>query len=79
MNRNVGGLDRTLRIVLGVGLAAVSMAVVAFGTSLGTQVQMGAAGVALLLAAVLLATAGAETCPVNSVLGRNTYRGGRRL
>lgn len=79
MNRNVGGRGRTLRIVFGVGFAAVSAAMVAFGSSLGGRVQVAVAGVSLLVAVVLLATAGAQYCPVNGALGRSSYRGGRRL
>lgn len=66
-------------MVFGVGFAAVSAATVAFGASLGGRVQVAVAGVSLLLAAVLLATAGAQYCPINGALGRSTCRGGRRL
>lgn len=79
MDRNVGGADRTARVVIGFVLAIVSIAVVAFGAGLGFQVQIAAAAASLLLAAVLLATAGARTCPVNSLLGRDTYHGKSRL
>ena len=77
MERNVGGTDKSARVVLGVALGIVSMAVVAWGDSLGTTNQIVVAAVALLLAAIMLATAGAETCPINSAVGRNTYRGDR--
>lgn len=79
MERNVGGVDRTARVVVGFVLAVVSVAIVAFGAGLGFQVQIAAAAASLLLAAVLLATAGARSCPVNSLLGRDTYRGESRL
>ena len=77
MERNVGGTDKSARVVLGVALGVVSMAVVAWGDALGTTNQIVVAAIALLLAAIMLATAGAETCPINSAVGRNTYRGGR--
>ena len=79
MKRNVGGADRSVRVVLGFLLAVASMAVVAFGSGLGPDLQLVVAALALLLAAVLLATAGAQTCPVNDLLGRDTYRGKSRL
>lgn len=79
MERNVGGLDRTARIVLGVLLGVVSIGVVVFGGGLSFQTLVFASAVALLLGAFLLVTAGTETCPVNSALGRNTYRGESRL
>ncbi|MFB6156121.1 MAG: DUF2892 domain-containing protein [Haloferacaceae archaeon] len=72
MERNVGGRDRTVRIVLGVALTAASMATVAFGDALGQSTQFVVAGGALLAAAVLLGTAGARTCPLNSLFGRDT-------
>lgn len=78
MERNVGGADKTARIVLGVAFGIVSMAAVAWGESLGATNQIVLAAVALLVAAVLLATAGAETCPINAALGRNTYRTDRQ-
>jgi hypothetical protein len=77
MERNVGGTDKSARVILGVALGVVSMAVVAWGEGLGTTNQIVAAAIALLLAAILLATAGAETCPINAAVGRNTYRGDR--
>ena len=79
MKRNVGGADRTARVVLGFVFAVVSMATVALGGGLGPDLQLVVAALALVVAAVLLVTAGAETCPVNSLLGRDTYRGKSRL
>ena len=76
MERNVGGADKTARIVLGVALGVVAMAAILWGDGLATT-NLIAAGVTLLLAVVLLATASAETCPVNAAVGRDTYRGGR--
>lgn len=79
MERNVGGADRTARVVVGFVLAVAAIAIVAFGAGLGFQVQIAAAAASLLLAAVLLTTAGARKCPVNGLLGRDTYRGESRL
>lgn len=75
MERNVGGLDRTLRIAGGLVFVVLSMGLVAFGDALGTTTQGGLAALTLLIAAILLATAGARTCPLNQVAGRNTYEG----
>lgn len=72
MRKNVGGADRTARIVLGLMLVGMMMVTVAFGEGLGTTTQGMVAIVLLLVAGVLLATVGAETCPVNAALGRNT-------
>jgi hypothetical protein len=79
MERNVGGMDRTARVVVGFLLAVASIATVAFGSGLGSDIQLAVAALLLVVAAVLLATAGAQSCPVNSLLGRDTYRGKSRL
>ena len=79
MRRNVGGLDRGARVVVGIALALASMGIVVLGGDLGQTLQLVAAAVALLLAAILLATAGSRKCPINSALGRDTYRGESRL
>lgn len=79
MERNVGGMDRTARVVGGFAFALASMATVAFGSGLGPDLQIAVAALLLVVAAVLLATAGAQSCPVNSLLGRDTYRGKSRL
>lgn len=67
MERNVGGLDRIVRVGLGAILAVVGFALVVAG---GTQLYVGA--VVLLVAVVLLATAATQQCLVNQLLGRNT-------
>ena len=79
MRRNVGGADRGARVVVGIALALASMGIVALGGDLGRTVQLVAAAATLLLAAILLATAGAQQCPINRALGRDTYRGESRL
>ena len=72
MDKNVGGRDRNARLVIGIVFVVGMMITVAFGDGLGTTVQGALAAMLLLAAGVLLATAGAETCPVNHLLGRNT-------
>ena len=68
MERNVGGMDRTARLVLGPLLAIVGLAVV-FGV-VSTNVYLGAALV--VVGAVLLVTGAVQQCPINSLLGVNT-------
>jgi amino acid transporter len=72
MNRNLGGFDRVLRIVVGVMLAVASIGTVYFAPS-ASVVTGAVAAVLLLLAVVLLGAAGSYKCPVNALLGRNTY------
>ncbi len=75
MENNVGGRDRTLRIVAGLALIGLSAATVAFGGDLGESNQILIAGVSLFLGAAALLTAGTRTCMINRALGRNTYGG----
>lgn len=72
MKRNLGGFDRVLRIVLGVMLAVASMGTLYFAPT-ETAATGVVAAVLLLLAAVLLGAAGSYKCPLNALLGRNTY------
>lgn len=68
MERNVGGMDRTARFVLGPLLAIAGLAVV-FGV-VSTSVYVGAA--LLLVGVILIATGAIQQCPINSLLGVNT-------
>lgn len=68
MERNVGGLDRTARLVLGPLLAIAGLAIV-----LGyvvTNVYIGAALV--LVGVVFLVTGAVQQCPINKLLGVDT-------
>ncbi|MDZ7701858.1 MAG: DUF2892 domain-containing protein [Halobacteriales archaeon] len=69
MDKNVGGLDRTARLVIG------SLLVVAFAASYVGFFQLGLTiGLAgLLVGAILLVTGTAEKCPINQVAGINTH------
>ncbi|WP_255148637.1 YgaP family membrane protein [Halorarius halobius] len=75
MDKNVGGYDRIARLVLGPILAIVGGAgllgvvTIAAGT-LGVAI----AAVALLVGLVFLATGLTQKCPLNRVLGLDTYR-----
>ena len=69
MEKNVGGLDRTWRLVVGPLLVLVAIA--AFGglVSLSTPV----AAIALVAGVVFLATGVLQTCFLNRLLGLDTY------
>jgi hypothetical protein len=68
MERNVGGLDRTARLVLGPLLAIAGLAIVLGVVS--TNVYLGA--VLVLVGAVFLVTGAVQQCPINQLLGVNT-------
>ena len=76
MNKNVGGYDRIVRFVVGPVLVLVGAAslVGLITLAAGTLGVVFAAGV-LLVGAVLTVTAVTRKCPLNSVLGFDTYRG----
>lgn len=63
MNCNVGGIDRTVRIVAGIALLLIGLL-----APIGAVWQ----AVALLIAAVALVTAFVRFCPANAMLGINT-------
>ncbi|WP_232703275.1 YgaP family membrane protein [Halobacterium wangiae] len=69
MDRNVGGFDRTARLVVGVVLVLASAAAFA-GVWAGVVV-----GLTLFLAgAILVLTGTTRKCPVNRVAGIDTAR-----
>ncbi len=63
MKPNVGGLDRTARIVIGVALLLI-----AIFAPIETTWRI----VALIVAAIGFVTAAARFCPINAALGVNT-------
>jgi hypothetical protein len=63
MKCNVGGIDRTGRIVLGIALLVVGLA---------APLEMTWRIVALVVAAVALVTAAIGFCPANAIFGINT-------
>lgn len=65
MKKNVGGVDRGVRIVLGVALA-----VVAFLVPMGQVVRI----VCLVLAAIALVTGLLRTCGLYTLLGIDTNK-----
>lgn len=72
MQKNVGGFDRTARLIGGPVLLLVGLAwlVGVFALDLWLGV------VVLLVGTILTVTGLTQTCPANSVLGMNTFRGG---
>ncbi|WP_435347152.1 YgaP family membrane protein [Haloarchaeobius sp. HRN-SO-5] len=75
MEKNVGGYDRLARFVLGpvlilVGLAALGDVLTIAAGTVGVVVAV----VALLVGVVLTATAVTQKCPLNSVIGLDTFK-----
>lgn len=66
MKCNVGGNDRTVRIVLGVVLLIVGLT---------SPIDMVWRAVALVIAAIALGTVLMHFCPINAILGINTCKG----
>ncbi|MEF8842656.1 MAG: DUF2892 domain-containing protein [Haloarculaceae archaeon] len=76
MKKNVGGLDRKARFVVGPILVIVGLAAFGGVITLGAgTLGLALAAVALLVGVVLATTAVTQKCPLNNVLGMNTYRG----
>lgn len=67
MKCNVGGIDRTGRIVLGIVLLIVGLV-----APIGATWQI----VALVIAGIALVTAAVRFCPANAIFGINTCEGG---
>jgi len=63
MKCNVGGIDRTGRIVLGIALLIVGLL---------APIEMTWRVVALVIAAIALVTAAVRFCPANAILGINS-------
>lgn len=70
MEKNVGGVDRIGRFVIGIVAAIAGIAALAGVWSAGALVG----GVALLIGIVLLATGATQKCVINDLLGINTLR-----
>jgi hypothetical protein len=75
MGPNVGGTDRTVRVVLGALALPSSVAAVAYDGSLTTDLRAVVTGATLVFAAVMFVTGGLRRCPINALLGRNTCHG----
>ncbi|WP_254839579.1 YgaP family membrane protein [Natronomonas marina] len=76
MEKNVGGYDRIARLVIG----AVALVAGVLGYAGMVRVAVGPVPQALmalilaLIGVILLVTSYTRTCPINSVLGVNTYK-----
>ncbi|MFC7079748.1 YgaP family membrane protein [Halorussus caseinilyticus] len=70
MQKNVGGFDRTVRLILGPVLLVVVLAWLLGAIAL----ELWLAAVALLVGAILTVTGLTQKCPANSLLGMNTFR-----
>jgi hypothetical protein len=68
MNKNVGGIDRIGRIVIGALALVAGIAVVAGVWEIGIVVG----AVALILGAILLVTGTTQQCPLNEMAGIDT-------
>ena len=68
MEQNVGGIDRIVRIAIGVLSVAAGLAALAGLWEIGVVV----AGVAILVGIVLLATGTTQKCPINEAAGIDT-------
>lgn len=68
--RNVGGLDRTGRLVAGALLVLAAIVVYMGYLGLGPAVAV----VAPVVGAVLLVTGATQRCPINQAAGSNTIR-----
>lgn len=68
MEKNVGGMDRTGRLIVGAVLAIAGVAALLGYWGLGAV--LGA--VALVLGAVLLVTGTTQKCPINEAAGIDT-------
>lgn len=70
-NKNVGGWDRILRLVLGPFLLALAIAGALEALVLGPVVLVASA----IVGAVLTVTGLTQKCPLSQVLGMDTFRG----
>lgn len=68
MEKNVGGIDRTGRIVIGIVLAIAGIAALTGYWTIGAV----AGAVAIVVAAILLVTGTTQKCPINEATGINT-------
>ena len=68
MEKNVGGIDRTGRIVVGVILAIAGVAALFEYWTAGAAIG----GVAVVAGAILLVTGTTQKCPINSAAGIDT-------
>ncbi|WP_276260273.1 YgaP family membrane protein [Haloglomus litoreum] len=75
MEKNVGGYDRIARLVVGPILAIVgTAALLGYVTIAAGTLGLALAAIALLVGLVFVVTGLTQKCPLNSLLGLDTYR-----
>jgi ABC-type transport system involved in cytochrome bd biosynthesis fused ATPase/permease subunit len=76
MEKNVGGLDRKARLVLGPILVAVGVAIVTgyFNIGLAGTLGLVVTAVILVAGAIFVITGTTQKCPANEVAGINTHK-----
>lgn len=80
MEKNVGGYDRAGRFIIGAILVLVGVVGYAglVRLAVGPLSQALTALILVLIGVVLVVTGYTQKCPINSVLGMNTYKPERR-
>jgi NhaP-type Na+/H+ or K+/H+ antiporter len=68
MEKNVGGLDRTARLIIGVMLGLGGVAALLGYWAVGAVIG----AVSLLIGAILLVTGTTQKCPINEAAGIDT-------
>lgn len=68
MEKNVGGIDRTGRIIIGIIAAIAGIAAVTGYWAIGAT----AGGIAILVGVILLVTGTTQKCPLNDAAGIDT-------
>jgi uncharacterized membrane protein len=68
MDKNVGGMDRTGRIIIGIVVAIAGIAALSGYVAAGALVG----GIAVVIGAVLLVTGATQKCPINETVGIDT-------
>lgn len=76
MKKNVGGADRIARLVVGpiLILAGIAGYVGVFVLAVGPVPQALASVIVFLVGTILLVTGLVQQCPLNKLLGLDTYR-----
>jgi hypothetical protein len=77
MQKNVGGLDRTVRLVAGPILVAVGVALAAglLDVGLTGTVALAVTALALVAGLIFVVTGTTQKCPANEIAGLDTYDG----
>ena len=68
MNKNVGGIDRNGRLVVGVVVVIAGIAALTGYWGVGAVIG----GIALVIGAILLVTGTSQKCPINEAAGIDT-------